>query len=183
MWDKESNEKKLDEIDFEKLRFIRIFTPMHIPKELIEQVRDRNYEVEDWYKYQEGICTHQTDNGPVLNPFSLLYVIADEGNKVIGMLWCEINALTKTLIVNTFSMNKKYWFKGKAVTLLAKKAKEIIKECKLKRAIWVNNYPKHSERYGFKRSKSVIMEYKEEEGKEDVKCDDNHISCDQSLQD
>jgi hypothetical protein len=133
------------EVDFDKLKFIRVFTPMHIPKDLIEQVRERTYEVDDWYKYQELICMRQTENGPVLNPLSMLYVIADEGNKVIGMFWCEVDSLSKSLVVQTFSMDKKYWCKGKAVTLLSKKAKEIAKDCKLKKIYWMTAYPKHSE--------------------------------------
>jgi hypothetical protein len=157
------SENKKKEVDFDDLRFIRVFTPMHVPKELIEQIRDRDYEVEDWYKYQEMICTKNTPQGPVINPLSMLYVVADEGNKVVGMMWCILEVLEKKLIVQTFSMNKKYWLKGKAVTLVSKKAKEIAKECNLKKIVWCTNYPKHSERYGFKRSKSVLMEYQEVE--------------------
>lgn len=178
------SDKGLKEVDFEALRFIRVFTPMHVPKVLIEQVRDRTYEVEDWYRYQELICMRQTPNGPQLNPLSMLYVIADEGNKVVGMLWCEVDALGKTLVVQTFSMDKRYWMRGKAVALLAKKAKEIAKECKLKVIKWLNNYPKHSERYGFKRSKTVLMEWCEEDDiKEEVEHDDNDKVCDQSSHD
>jgi N-acetylglutamate synthase-like GNAT family acetyltransferase len=151
-----------EDVNFDTLRFIRVFTPMHVPKDLIEQVRDREYEVEDWYKYQEIICLRQTDAGPQLNPLSMLYVIADEGNKVVGMLWCEVHVLSKTLVIQTFSMDKKYWNKGKAVTLLSKKAKEIAKGCNLKKIAWVTNYPQHSLRYGFKRSKGVVMEWREE---------------------
>ena len=168
------SDKKSKEPDFDTLRFIRVFTPMHVPKELIEQVRDRTYEVDDWYKYQEIICLHQTVDGPKLNPLSMLYVIADEGNKVVGMLWAEVDALGKTLVIQTFSMNKKYWVRGKAVELLSKKGKEIAKECKLKKIVWCTNYPKHSERYGFKRSRSVLMEYKEEE---DGRCDDGECEA------
>tara|TARA_R110000868_G_scaffold300583_2_gene561000 strand:- start:528 stop:1148 length:621 start_codon:yes stop_codon:yes gene_type:complete len=156
-------DKDSKEIDFDSLRFIRIFTPMHIPKELIEQVRDREYSVEDWYKYQEVICLRQTDAGPQLNPLSLLYVIADDMNRVVGMLWCEIDALSKALIIQIFSMDKSYWSRGKAVSLVASKAKEVAKECDLKRIVWQTNYPKHSERYGFKRSKTIQMEYHQEE--------------------
>lgn len=151
-----------EEIDFNTLRFIRIFTPMHIPKKLIEQVKHRSYSVDDWFKYQEVICLRQTENGPQLNPLSLLYVIADKDNKVVGMLWCEINTLEKTLVIQTFSMIEEYWNKGKAVKLLSEKGKEIAKECKLETIVWFTNYPKHSERYGFKPSKSILMEYKEE---------------------
>ena len=162
-----------EDINFDTLRFIRVFTPMHVPKELIEQVRDREYEVEDWYKYQEIVCVRKTEKGVELNPLSLLYVIADEGNKVVGMLWCEIDTLSKTLVIQTFSMDKKYWNKGKAVTLLSKKAKEIAKGCNLKKVAWITNYEKHSLRYGFKRSKGTIMEWKEEY--DNVKEEDNNL--------
>ena len=156
------SESKSKEIDFDLLKFVRVFTPMHIPKILIEQIKDREYEVDDWYKYQESISVRKTDNGMQLNPLSLLFVITDEGNKVVGMLWCEVDMLGKTLVIQTFSMDKKYWGRGKAVSLLSNKAKEIAKECKLKNIMWINAYPKHSERYGFRRSRSVLMEWKEE---------------------
>lgn len=172
------SDKESKEVDFDGLRFMRVFTPMHVPKELIEQVRDRTYDVDDWYKYQESICTTQTPSGPRLNPFSLLYVIADGGNKVVGMLWCEIDALGKTLVIQTFSMDRKYWVRGKAVALLSKKGKEIAKECKLKKIVWMTNYPKHSERYGFKRSKSVLMEYVEEDdGRDNDGLSEAHGGC------
>lgn len=147
------------EINFEELRFIRVFTPSHIPKELIEQVKNRTYDVDEWYKYQEVVCLRQTDSGPQLNPLSMLYAIADNGNRVVGVLWCEVVPLENSLVIQTFSMDKKYWVRGKAVSLLADKAKEIVRECKLKTIYWFTNYPKHSEKYGFKRSKSVLMEF------------------------
>ncbi len=157
------SDSKSKEVDFESLRFVRVFTPVHVPKELIEQVVDREYEVEDWYKYHEIICLRQTEAGPQLNPLSMLYVIANERNKVVGMLWCEVDTLSKTLVLQTFSMDRKYWCRGKAVNLAAKKTKEIAKECKLKKIVWATNYPRHSERYGFKKSKCTVMEYIEEE--------------------
>jgi len=157
---------KEPEIDFSKLRFVRIFTPVHIPKELIEQVREKEYDVNDWYRYLEIVCIRQTNEGPQLNPLCLLYVIVDELNKVVGMLWAEIDTLSKILAIQTFSMDKKYWLKGQAVTLLADKAKEIAKECGLKKIRWASSYPKHSERYGFHRSKSVLMEWIVEDNKE-----------------
>ena len=162
------SDSKSKEVYFDKLKFIRVFTPMHIPKPLIEQVRDREYSVEDWYSYLEIICMRQTDAGPQLNPLCLLYVVADQANSVVGMLWCGIDTLSKTLIVQILSMDKEYWGRGKVVSLVTNKAKEIAKECKLKRIVWQTNYPKHSERYGFKRSKTVQMEfYQTEEGESD----------------
>jgi len=156
-------EKKDKEPDFSKLRFVRIFTPVHIPKYLIEQLKGRDYDVDDWYKYQELICMRDTPDGPRLNPLSFLYVLVDDQNKVVGMLWCETEVLSKSLVVQNFSIDKDYWFKGKAVILVADKVKEIGKECKLKKIVWITRGPRHSEYYGFKKSKESIMEYDLEE--------------------
>lgn len=167
------SDKQKKEIDYSKLQFVRVFTPLHVPKHLLEQVKTRSYEVDDWYRYQMEICTKSSANGPVLNPFNLLYVITDDSYKVVGMLWAEIVDVTKKLIIQTFSMDREYWGGGKAVQLLADKAKEIAEQCKLKSVIWCTNYPKHSERYGFKRSRSVLMEFTElENGRhDDGKCE------------
>jgi len=151
---------KSDKID--ELRWVRLFNAVHIPRYLVEQVRDRDYSVDEFFKYQELNCTIQSKDGPTLNPFSHLYALVDPENIVKGFLWFVIDPLSKDLIINTFSVDKEYWGKGKAVTRLSDHVKEILKKLKIKKAYWLTNYPKHSERHGFKRSKSVLMEYKEE---------------------
>ena len=144
------------------LKWIRIFTPSHIPTYLIEQVRDRDFSVEDFYTYHEFNCTISTKDGNVkLNPLSHLYVLANEGNEVKGMLWFSIDPLSKDIVIQTFSMDKEYWCQGIAVKKLADHIKTIRKKGNLNKIYWVTNYPKHSERNGFKRSKSVLMEYDE----------------------
>lgn len=152
-----SHEKSIDE-----LRWVRIFTPIHIPKYLVEQVRNRDYTVEDFYKYHEINCVNQTEKGPTLNPFSHLYILVDPENQVKGFLWFCVDPLTKDLIIQTYSIDKDYWFKGRAVAKLSKHIKEIRKKANLNKIYWITNYPKHSEKYGFKRSKGVLMEYSEE---------------------
>ena len=145
------------------LKWIRIFTPSHIPKYLVEQVRDRDFSVEDFYKYHEINCTIPGSDGNVkLNPFSHLYVLANPDNEVKGMLWFSVDPLAKDLVIQTFSMDKEYWSKGVAVKKLATHIKEIRKKANLNKIYWITNYPKHSERNGFKRAKSVLMEYNEE---------------------
>ena len=145
------------------LKWIRIFTPSHIPKYLVEQVRDRDFSVEDFYKYHEVNCTIPSKDGNVkLNPFSHLYVLANEENEVKGTLWFCVDPLTKDLIIQTFSMDKDYWMKGVAVKKLANHIKDIRKKGNLNKIYWVTNYPKHSERNGFKRAKAVLMEFNEE---------------------
>ena len=145
------------------LKWIRIFTPSHIPKYLVEQVRDRDFSVEDFYKYHEVNCTIPSKDGNVkLNPFSHLYVLANTENEVKGMLWFGVDPLSKDIIIQTFSMDKEYWNKGIAVKKLSDHIKEIRKKANLNKIYWVTNYPKHSERNGFTRSKNVLMEYNEE---------------------
>jgi hypothetical protein len=150
---------KTNEVDFKKLKFIRIFDPRHIPTELVQQVRDRKFSVEKFYEYQSIVCVSKTDHGMVLNPLNLLFVITNEKTKVVGFLWAVVSPLSQDLVINTFSMNKEYWGKGEAVTLVTDKCKEILEESGLSRVFWITNYPKHSERYGFKRAKGVLMEY------------------------
>src|SRR5690606_25795097 len=147
--------------DIDELRWVRVFSPVHIPKYLVEQVKHRDFSIEEFYKYQEINCLVHGKEGPTLNPFNHLYVLADENNIVQGFLWFVIDPLTKDGIINTFSVDNKYWCKGQAVKRLANHVKEIIKKLKLKKVYWVTNYPRHSERHGFRQSKSVLMEYME----------------------
>jgi hypothetical protein len=149
--------KKVDD-----LRWIRVFTPDHVPHYLIDQVRERDYSVEEFFKYHQINCMTQGEKGVVLNPFSHLYVLADKENRVQGMLWFTVDPLSKDILIQTYSMDKEYWGKGLAVKKLAEHIKQIRKKGNLNKIYWVTNYPKHSERYGFKRSKSILMEYTEE---------------------
>lgn len=157
--------EKKHEID--ELRWVRLFSPVHVPKYLVEQVRDRDYTVEDFYKYQDLHCIHQTKEGPTLNPFNHLYAMVDEENMVQGFLWFVIDPLSKDMVINTFSVAKEYWGRG-AVKRLSDHVKEIKKNLKIKKVYWITNYPKHSERHGFKRSRSVLMEYTGESDGKDI---------------
>ena len=154
------------------LRWIRVFTPDHLPHYLVEQVRDRDYTIEDFYKYHQINCMTQTAEGIKLNPFSHLYVLADKENQVKGMLWFSVDPLSKDILIQTFSMDKEYWGKGQAVKKLSDHIKEIRKKAKLNKIYWVTNYPKHSMRYGFKPSKSILMEYNPEKEEQNGKNND-----------
>ena len=159
MTNKEASSEKKDKKDIDLLKWIRVFSPVHIPKYLVEQVRDREYDVNDFYKYHEANCLIQKKDGQILNPFNHLYVLADQENIVQGYLWFGIDPLSKDVLINTFSVDKAYWNQGKAVKKVSEHVKELLKKLKLKKVFWLTNYPKHSERYGFKRAKSVLMEY------------------------
>lgn len=152
-----------DDKDIKELKWIRIFTPIHIPKYLIEQIKHRDWEVDEYVRYHELNCLENDAEGnPTLNPFSHLYVLVNADNITKGFLWFTVEALTKDIHIQNYSIDKEYWGKGKAVEKLSDLIKFIKKKANLNKVYWITNYPKHSEKYGFKQSKSVLMEYSED---------------------
>ena len=139
------------EPDFSKLSFMRVFTPDHIPMDLVKQIKDKHFKPDEFYNYLRIVCMSQGR----LNPFCHLYVIANEEKHVVGFVWFEVNPLEKVINLQTFSMNPDYWFKGKAVKMLTDFMKEQVKKLKMKGVFWCTKYPKHSEKNGFKRSKNI----------------------------
>lgn len=154
--------------NIDELTWMRLFTPHLIPCYLIEQIRDREYSVNEFYKYHEINTLHYFETHKSFNPFTHLWALCNKEKLIKGCLWFSLDPLSKDLIIQTFSMDKDYWFGGKAVAKLAEHMKEMKKKGDAKKVYWVTNYPKHSMRYGFKRSKGVLMEYKEEENGEDI---------------
>lgn len=154
----------------DKMQWIRLITPDVIPKYLVEQVRDKDYSVEDFYKYQKINCMH----GEMINPFNHLYALCNEENEVKGFLWFVIDPLTKDILLNTYSVDKEYWYGGKAVEWLTHHMKNILNKLNLKKVYWANNYPKHALKHGFKRSKAVLMEYNIEENEDGKSTDGRH---------
>jgi len=152
------NKKKSDE-KIDNLKWIRVFTPDHLPKYLVEQVRDRDYSIEDFYKFHTLNCITQKDNTFTVNPFNHLYVLANQDNIVKGFLWFTIDPLAKNIFIQTFSIDKEYWFKGYAMRKVSEHVKEIRKKAKLNKIYWITKFEKHSKYYGFKPSSSILMEY------------------------
>lgn len=147
----------------EKLRWVRIFTPLHIPKYLVEQIKEKDFTIEDFYRYHEINCLIQNQKQVELNPFSHLHVLVDEENITKGFVWFTIEPLTKNLIIQNYSIDKAYWNKGQAVKKLSDYILEYQNKGAIKKIFWITNYPRHSEKYGFQKSKNVLMCY---EGKE-----------------
>lgn len=147
----------------DELRWVRVFTPVHIPKYLVEQIKKKDFSTEEFYKYQEQLCLRQTPEGPTLNPFSHLYVLANPENLTKGFLWFTVDPLSKSIVIQTYTVDKEYWGGGGSIKKLSDHIKEIRRKAKLNKIYWITDYPKHSQRHGFRMSKSVLMEYSEEE--------------------
>jgi hypothetical protein len=145
----------------ENLSWVRIFDPIHIPEEYIEQIKDRRFSVDKFIQFQKLACMSNVDGMVVLNPLNLLYVLVDEKKITKGFCWMFIDELSESLVINSFSMDKEYWGSGKAVQLLVNKCREIKDGAQLKTVFWITRCPKHSEKYGFKKSKQVLMEFQD----------------------
>ena len=143
----------------DNLRWVRGTLADLIPRYLLEQIKHKEYTVEDFIKHQESIIYTSTPEGRLLNPFSHLYYLVNEDNLIKGILWFCVDPLTKNIIIQTYSVDKEYTKEGGAVEKLCVLIKSIAFKAKLKKIYWVTNHPRHSQRHGFKKSKAVLMEY------------------------
>lgn len=138
-------EKTINDLEFVKLKIPRL-----IPLELIEAVKGRTFTAEQFYKYQES----QKDN-----PYNLLFVLIDKEKKINGYLWAEVNILDGSLFVNTFSVSKDHWGKGKAIPKVIEFIKSLKEKMNYPRIYWITTNEKFFLKHNFKRSKNSLMEY------------------------
>ncbi len=144
---------------FEELEWMQIFDPTHIPKYLIDQIKEKDFTAERFYEYQKMVCVEKVEEKFVINPFNLLFAITNQRRSVVGFLWCVIDVLNGYLIINNFSIDRRYWNKGKAVEFLRRKVEDLLNKSKLKKVFWCTTHTKYMEKYGFKKSKSILMEF------------------------
>lgn len=133
-----------------QLEFVRLRLPRLIPIELIEAVKGRTFTPEQFYKYQEN----QADN-----THNFLYALIDDKKKIHGYFWAEMNSLDGSLFVNTFSISKEFWGKGKAIPMVIDFLRKLKEKVKPSRIFWVTTNEKFFGKHGFKRSKNILMEY------------------------
>lgn len=141
--------------NYKDLKWVKLLKPELIPEELIKEVRRRTFEPEDFYEIQ-----HLN----VDNPSNLLYVIVDKEKVIKGFIWAQMNAIDESLFVNTYSIDKEYWFDGHAIDFAVAFLKELKDKIKAKRVFWLSTNPKYFMKKGFKPSKNVLMEYVEDKG-------------------
>lgn len=154
--------------DIQELRWVRLFTASHIPLYLIEQIYKKEYNEEDLYKYLDKNCLIPTPDGPTLNPFFHLWSLVDPQNLVKGFLWFTVDPLTKDIVIQIYSVERNYWGTKGAIEKLSDHLKEIRQKAQLNKIYWITKCPKHSYKYGFKQSKSVLMEYSEKDDGFDI---------------
>ena len=124
-----------------------------IPRYLIEQIKP-GIKSEKLYQFDTMICQ---------SPFNILGVFVpmnkddEEYGNVKGFMWASINPLTGKIDVQMLSVDKKYFGRG-----IVGEAKNILEKIQtkhgLKGIVFKTTRPKAFEKYGFKRSETVLME-------------------------
>ena len=137
----------IDDLEFVKLKFAHL-----LPRHLIEDVKGRTFSPEQFYAYQEAQIKSGNEN-------NLLYALIDSEKKIQGYLWAEISNLDNTMFVNTFSISKEYWHKGKAIANIVAFLEGLKAKHNCPRVFWITTNEKFFLKHGFKRSKNVLMEY------------------------
>jgi len=133
-----------------KLRFIRIYDGDLIPRYLVENNKERTFDVNHFYNVLKLAANSLT---------TFLYVLVDEENIIVGYLWIELDLLGKKFIVNTLSIDKSYW--GEHVfDIVDDFVKELMHKNNIKRVWWITSRPAYYCKKGYFESKDTIMEYK-----------------------
>lgn len=140
----------------EDLKLIRILDGNLVPRELIEQIKNRQHTVKEFYDFQKDNIFLLTSEGPTINHLNHLYVLVDEHNKIKGVLWFTLDGQQCT--IELFSIDRDYWNKGKALNFIYDKIFEIVKPLGIKRATIFTTNPGAYEKIGFTRSKHIMME-------------------------
>ncbi len=145
------------------LVFVRLIDPVHIPTYLVKQIKDRLFDVERFYQHQKEMCLISSPRGTTINPYNYLYALVNEKIKQVkGVLWCVVDPLTESLVINNFSIDAEYWNRGESLQLLEKQVKNIRRELRLKRIVWITKNVKFCKAKGYKESKFGFMIYEGE---------------------
>jgi hypothetical protein len=145
-----------------QFRWIRLTTPYGIPKYLVEQLKDREYDVDNFYSYLDQLCLANNGIG-VFNPLTHLYGLSGEDG-IQGFLWFVIDPLTSNIQINNFSIDPQLWNRGESIECVRNLVSSVRENMGLGAIQWYTSQPSVYERFGFKRSKHVLMEYQSQEG-------------------
>jgi hypothetical protein len=132
------------------LKYARLKIPRLIPAHLIDAVKFKGFDSEKFYAYQED---------RVGDPDNLIFALFDNDKKIKGYLWAVVDESDGALFINTFSVDKEHWGKGKAMDKAIEIIEEIVDELKPPSVKWITTNDRFFVKRGFKRSREVIMEY------------------------
>jgi len=131
------------------LRFIRVFDFKLIPRQLFEQIKGIEWNIDRLYNYGQTVGT---------NPCTMLYCLVDEEFKIKGFMWASLNPLKETILVNTLSVDKEYQNHGEPLEYAYEFLMDIVSKLDLKGIEWTTTRPRVFQKIlGAKYSKQTLM--------------------------
>lgn len=145
--------------DFTNLKFVSINSPgtspdiidmvfRRIPRELFEQVKDVEFNIDLLYKAPSRFIN---------NVNTKFYVLTDNGDVIKGILWFYVNLLTEKIQVNILSVEKEYQFND-AIEKTLEFVKSLQSESENLTIQIMTTRPRAYEKSGFVKSKQIILE-------------------------
>lgn len=134
-----------------KLSIIPVPDARLIPRYLLEQVKDRRWEVDEWYKYQMELREHKEN---------VLLSVIDKSHTIKGVIWLTVDGFEKLVYINLLSMDREYQRKGQLIKFVTKYIRDLAKALKIDTVLWVSDRARAYERYGFELSKRKLIEVK-----------------------
>lgn len=125
-----------------------------IPKDLWEQVQGREWEVDDLLKLVNS-------NNYGKSKACYLYALLDKDLSIAGVLWIHQDFLERSLTVQVLSVKKGFQF-HKVIRDMIDFMRQLKDTTGMKKVRWRTTRPKAFEKYGLVRTKSVLMELKED---------------------
>jgi len=135
----------------DSFKFIKCYDEREIPLELVEQIKEKDYDSKKFYEYTRL---------NMKNPLVIIQVLRNEDEEdqnVYGFLWAEFDPMSNSIFVHSYSVQKSLWHKGKALKVLAdhlRLAKDKL-NCRVR---WLSNRPMLFEKLGFHKTNSVLFE-------------------------
>lgn len=130
-----------------ELRFIRANDLRMIPRYLLEQVKDREWQVDEVYAAW-----------PLFdNQLNLLYALADQDYQVRGVLWLSIIPLQRLLFINLLSLDRGWQGKGFMRRQFHPFMRKLKEQLGLKFYKGITSRPRAFGRLGFKPDPQVLV--------------------------
>lgn len=144
---------------FEDLKFVNINNPgtsseitdmvfRRIPRELFEQVKDIEFNIDLLYKMPSKFIS---------NINTRFYVLTNDEDKIKGILWAYINVLTESIDVHILSVDKEYQF-GDAIEKTLEFVRSWQGENENLKIQIITSRPHAYEKSGFVKSERILLE-------------------------
>lgn len=128
------------------LRVSRVTDPYLIPRRLIEQIDQRKYTVDEYYKSKSALQG------------SILEVFLDYESEIIGFVDYSINELEKEIYINILSIDREYQCDNATLPLIIETFKKLADQLGFT-VVWHSYKPSYFIKHGFSLAKGALLEY------------------------